>query len=489
MSTRQGSPDSSSALSRHSAHHLALFVALLVLLVWAPIPIGSNREWSSALLAFGAMFVLGGWLLSYAWRPVGLPGALHAARFSLLLLVVWAAYPLAQLLALPLPLVSAIGGEVHELYGKLPADPLNGFGYLSLDRGATFSGFLRQCSLVALFSSVLLLVTSTRRLNALMTVIVVVGFAEALYGLVLFFAGDELGLWAPAQADGVVSGTYVNQNHFAGLLELTIPVGFGLLMSRYPKTGVILGTRDLTRLLMDYVLSQRGILLFAILIMSAALILTASRGGIGSLAIGIAIAATVAASKQGLRARELRIGIVAVVLALIAVSWLGTGQFSEKLRTSGLSSNRGDLREISYQIVASSPLMGTGVGTYRWIFPVHKDERFGAYFYEHAHNDFLEVLSEQGVIGFSLLALGVALIFVRMVQAFRIRRDPLMRGALFASIAGCVSLTVHGLVDFNLQIPANAGYFFVLLGIGSIASTMNGRRAARGTDSKKAAQI
>ena len=489
MSTRQRLPDSAGALSRRSTRHRALFVALLVVLVWAPIPIGSNREWSSALLAFGTMFVLGAWFLSYAWRPVDLPGALYPARFSLLLLVVWAAYPLAQLLALPLPVVSAVGGEAHELYGKLPADPLNGFGYLSLDRGATFSGFLRQCGLVALCSSVLLLVTSTRRLNALMTVIVSVGFAEALYGLVLFFAGDELGLWVPGQADGVVSGTYVNQNHFAGLLELTIPVGFGLLMSRYPKNEVIVGTRDLTRLLMDYVLGQRGVVLFAILIMSAALILTTSRGGIGSLAIGIATAATVAASKQGLRARELRVGIVAVVLALIAVSWLGTGQFSEKLMTSGLSSNRADQREISYKIVASSPFTGTGVGTYRWIFPVHKDERFGAYFYEHAHNDFLEVLSEQGIIGFSLLALGVSLIFVRIVQAFRVRRDPLMRGALFASIAGCVSFAVHGLVDFNLQIPANASYFFVLLGIGSIATTMNGQRAAHGTVVNRSAQI
>ena len=112
---------------------------------------------------------------------------------------------------------------------------------------------------------------------------------------------------------------------------------------------------------------------------------------------------------------------------------------------------------------------------------MYKDERFGAYFYEHAHNDFLEILIEQGIVGFSLLAAGIILIFVRVVRAFVHRHDPLMRGALFATIAGCVSLMVHGLVDFNLQIPANASYFFVLLGIGVVASELRSQLENRRT--------
>lgn len=460
------------AVARDSARHGALFVALLLVLAWAPIPIGSNREWSSALLAFFSMIVLSGWLLSYTWQPFSVPVALYAERLPLLLLVLWAAYPVLQLVPMPLWVVSLVGGEVHGLYGDLPVKVLDGSAYLSLDRGATLSGFLRQCSHIALFSLVLLLVTSSRRLTQLMSLIVFIGFAEAFYGLILFFAGDELGLWSPGQASGFVSGTYVNQNHFAGLMELAIPVGFGLLIGSYPANGSVSGTREFTRLLVDFLLGQRGILLFAILVMSAALILTASRGGIGSLAIGITVATVIAVMKKGARARELRIGAIAVVLALIAVFWLGSGQFSERLKVSGLSSNRADQRELSYQIIASNPLTGTGVGTYRWLFPIYKDERFGGYFYEHAHNDVLEVLSEQGIVGFSLLAAGIVLILVRVVRSYVLRREARMRGALFASIAGCSSLSIHGLVDFNLQIPANAGYFFVLLGIGVVASVL-----------------
>jgi O-antigen ligase len=158
--------------------------------------------------------------------------------------------------------------------------------------------------------------------------------------------------------------------------------------------------------------------------------------------------------------------------------WLGSGQFTEKLQAAGLASDRGDLREVTYRMISDSPVAGTGLGTYRWVFPSYKDERFGSYFYEHAHNDYLEVLSEQGFIGFSLLAMGVLLILRSLMRALGRRRDPLVRGTLFAAIAGSVSLMVHGLVDFNFQIPANAGYFFVLLGLGTVASSLRRKPAA-----------
>ena len=489
LSILGGTPASMETPRPDLARHGGLYISLLLLLVWAPIPIGSNREWSMALLGAGALTVAGGWLLSYTLRPFIMSDVVRSARFSLLFLILWAAYPLIQLVPLPMAITDLAGGEVHALYGELPAETARDHAYLSLDRGATFSGFLRQCTLIALFSSVLVLVTSASRLRTLMILMLLVGFAEALYGLVVFLAGDEFGLWSPAQASGAVSGTYVNQNHFAGLMEVTIPVGLGLLLSARPISGGVSGRRDFARFLSDLLLGQRGIVLFSILIMSAALIMTTSRGGTGALAIGIAVAIGIAMSKKGVRARELKLGMMAVALALIAVFWLGPGQFAEKLQSAGLSSNRADQRELSYRIIEDSPLTGTGVGTYRWIFPIYKDERFGAYFYEHAHNDFLEVLSEQGIVGFSLLAVGIMLALVRIVRAFVHRRDPLMRGALFATIAGCFSLMVHGLVDFNLQIPANASYFFVLLGVGVVASGSRFRSSSRQTEFIRTARI
>ena len=143
-----------------------------------------------ALLVAGALSVSGGWLLSYTWRPFAMPGAVQNVRGAMLLLAAWAAYPLIQLVPLPVGIAEFAGGEVHGLYGQLPMEKPDDYASFSIDRGATYSGFLRQCGLIALFASVLVLATSAMRLRALMVLILLVGFVEALYGLTLFLAGD-----------------------------------------------------------------------------------------------------------------------------------------------------------------------------------------------------------------------------------------------------------------------------------------------------------
>lgn len=461
----RSSPEKDAIVPRHSG----LFVIMVLILAWAPIPIGSNRAWSLALLEIGLLILLGAFALRYAYRQFDAPDSLRHSRLPLVLLSVWLLYPLLQLIPLPANLVEVLGGRSHSPYMELLAGSKTGVAFLSLDRSATFSGFLWQCSLVALLICVLSLATTSIRVRVLLIVMFMVGFFEAVYGLLIYFGGDGLGFWNPGHTSGSVSGTYVNQNHFAGLMELTIPLGLGLLLCYQEEQRSQSGSSNAFRSLISLVSGHSGIIVFCVVVMMAALILTTSRGGVGALAVGISAAVLLGAVKRRSGAKELKLGVVAVILVIIALFWIGPGKFSEKIQSTGLTSQRGELREISYRMIGESPLFGTGVGTYRWVFPGYKDQRFGGNFYEHAHNDFLEILGEQGLVGFTLLMSGMLVIFLRIVSAFLRRRDPLMRGTLFAAIAGCVSLLVHGLVDFNLQIPANAIYFVVLVGLGLVA--------------------
>jgi len=309
---------------------------------------------------------------------------------------------------------------------------------------------------------------------ALLVVMFLVGFAEAVYGLVIYFGGDALGLWNPGHARGSLSSTYVNQNHFAGLMELTICIGLGLLLYIQEDRRYRSRSGKAVDAAVALVSGQSGFVLFCLVTMTAALILTTSRGGIGALTVGIGATVLFAALKRGVKARELKLGGLTGVLVVVALFWIGPGQLPGKMRDVGLASHRSDLRDTSYRIIAASPAFGTGVGTYRWVFPGYKDARYGGNFYEHAHNDFLEVLGEQGIVGFALLACGMLIICYRLVRVYGKTKDPFIRGAMFASIAGCGSLLVHGLVDFNLQIPANAAYFAALLGVGLVACRFDG---------------
>lgn len=470
MSSAAGVSDSSREYQARSASHRDLFVALIALLIWIPIPIGSNRLWSASILEFGALSICGIWALRYAYRPFVIPQSVRGSRTSLIILLAWLCYGFAQMLPIPSWLGQLVAMRSHGLYSDIPGRSEFEFLYFSLDRGATLSGVLRQCAFVAVFFGVLSLAGRRKRLYTLLIALFAVGFAQALYGLILSFGGDEFGLWNPGHPEATVSGTYVNQNHFAGLLEMTIPAGMGLLLMNRAPSDTGLDFKAVLRSVSATVLGQNGILLFGLVVMFAALILTESRGALGSLSAAIVFAVLLAVFKKGSAARELRIALVASALIVLAVLWLGAGGLKSRLESTGLASNRGDLRELSYQIIADSPVIGTGIGTYRWVLPRYKDERFGSGFYEHAHNDYLEILGEQGVVGFALLFAALGLVFKRVIRAYRGHKDPIVRGALFTTVVGCTSLLLHGFVDFNLQIPANATYFFALLGIGAVAT-------------------
>lgn len=470
-----------STISRgeRAASNPTLFIALLALLAWAPIPIGSNRIWSISVLEAVSFFIVGAWASLYAFRPYPIPDTVRDVRLSLYLFLIFLCLPLLQLLPLPPQIVRLVSYEIYEHYSSMPDGLSSIVMSLTLDRGATFSGFLRQTALICVFFAVVALATTRERIRVLLILMFSVGLFEAIYGLMLFFGGEDLGLWNPGDDPRTVSGTYVNQNHFSGLLEVAIAAGMGLFVMSTESLRVDASRLVIIRRLLSLLVSQRGIVIFGLLVMFSALMLATSRGAIGSLFLALAATIALALGKRRSAALvELKIGLTAIILVVVAIMWLGTGRLSDKLSSSGLSSHRAELRELSYQIALDYPLTGSGLGTYRWVLPGYKDERFGSGFYEHAHNDYLEILGEQGVLGFSLLVIAVGVVAIRVFREYTRQQDPQTRGALFACAIGCTALSLHGFVDFNFQIPANAAYFFALLGLGAAAASVGSDSSA-----------
>ena len=120
------------------------------------------------------------------------------------------------------------------------------------------------------------------------------------------------------------------------------------------------------------------------------------------------------------------------------------------------------------QLVQDFPVLGSGPGTFYVAFPKYRPETIPV-FYDYAHNDYVQIAAETGLVGLSLLGLVVVLSLGAAVRAQWVRRDPLMRGMAFASIMGTTALLIHSWVDFNLQIPANALLFMVVLALGWIS--------------------
>ena len=125
-------------------------------------------------------------------------------------------------------------------------------------------------------------------------------------------------------------------------------------------------------------------------------------------------------------------------------------------------------------LIRDYPVFGAGPGTFYVAFPKYRPEKV-VNFFDYTHNDYAQIAAETGVVGLGLLGLVVVLTLAVALRAQWIRRDPLMRGMSFACIMGVTSLLIHSWVDFNLQIPANAVYFMVLLAFGWISLFLDRR--------------
>ena len=165
-----------------------------------------------------------------------------------------------------------------------------------------------------------------------------------------------------------------------------------------------------------------------------------------------------------------------VIDIFIVGTWFGIEKVAERLeQTSLVSENRDEVYDHILDQLQDYKLTGSGLGSFYAVFPKYRKQDVGGY-YNHAHNDYLEFATETGLVGLSLLGLAVISSFLVAIIAQYRRRDPLMRGLSFAAIMGICSIMIHSTVDFNLQIPANAITFMLLLAMAWIALGLKTKR-------------
>jgi len=423
----------------------------------------------------GALLLFAAWAVDYLRRPCPLPQAARDSAVPMALMLAWVAFTLFQAAPLPAALAQALSPAAFDLYEYALGPGHGALLSISIDREATLAEFLKGAAYTALFFLTVTLVNSHRRARLLLKTVVFVGLAEAVYGLLNTLTGLEYIWWTPKTAYvGFVTGTFVNRNHFAGHMELLLPLALGLLMAyRGPAPGA--GWKAWLRGLTSLPLEARGRLIIYIVIMFAALLLSGSRGGIVSLLVALTLAFIVLYRAAGGRGgAEIRYAPFVLALVIIAGAWLGLGKLPERVDHMKYHTGGRLLAwEATSAIVKDYPVFGSGAGTFQYIFPLYEAGALvGWGYYDHAHNDYLELLAEQGVAGLALAAAIFLTLLLRIARALARRRDPLMRGLLFASFTGALSLLIHAIIDFNFHIPANAAYFYVILGLGVVGSSL-----------------
>ncbi len=380
-------------------------------------------------------------------------------------------FSLFQMAPLPFSFLQKISPNTAALYQRLGLAPVFGPGSmphafspllpLSLSLSATSAALLKWLAYASIFFVVVTFTPQETGLfpqawiTWLLVAVFIIGFADAIYGLYAYLNQSGSLLWFKKKyyAD-CVTGTYVNRNHFAGLMNMCIPVSIGLFVSRITsrvKAG---------RFLFLY-------FLFAgIIVMVLGLIFSMSRMAQLSLVAAVLLVLLL------MIATKTRHAALPIVLALVLGlgflwgTWKGLAPVENRWQTIETGyEDRSFVWQSTLKLIKSFPLTGTGLGTYGLAYPPYKPQKLGAIIMDHAHNDYLEFLSEAGLIGFIPWLAFFLLFLVYCVHALLKRRNPysIILGA--SGLAAIVALLVHSLADFNLQIPANAMLLFLLMGL------------------------
>lgn len=478
----------SSPRSRHPhVPDQAVYWGLIVLLVWAPIPFGSLRAWSIGILFIGCLTLSLACL--WAWRRQMnlLLARVYLFRLPIALMTVFTAYVWLQATPLPTALVTALS----------PAsviDPQAAFSTLSVDPYETRIIGMLASTLALAFVLTLLTVRSRERLDQLASALVFSGVTQAIVGAALFSVQAKYQLFFTDALHDRMYGTFRYHNTMAAYMCMALSLGIGQMLARLGKEDTTIRARNWkgrVTTAMEFVLSPTMRLRLLLIVMVIALVLTRSRMGNSAFFASMLVVGLFTI----VVARKTAPQTIALIVSLIIIDILvvGTGVGLEKvvqriqdteLREVGAGKAesveaRTAAARMSLPILRDYPVTGSGGGSFYSVFMTYREPDYGYTYMHHTHNDFVELATDYGAVGLTLMG---ALVFFSARTVFWIlanRRSRTPWGAAFGVAMAMVALFIHSTVDFNLQIPAIALTITVILAIGWCARHVPSGREER----------
>jgi putative inorganic carbon (hco3(-)) transporter len=439
-----------------------LFHAFLGLLLWMPLPFGSNVAWASSLMQAWVFLIAGLWLVQYYRGKVSLNRPFVRAwpvSACLLATLLWI---VVQALPLPVALLGLLSPRALEIHSSTHSYPS-----LSLDVYASHQAVLQTLAYLLFFCLTLLLVNDERRIKRLAFAIILGGVFQAAYGSLMTLSGLEYGFFIHKSESGLATGTFINRDHLAGYLEMCLAVGIGLMLSELSSTSSV-GWRDSTRRLLRTLLGNRARVRLVLVVMVTGLVLTRSRMG----NVAFAASLTGAGAFYLLAVRKLSGRAIAFFASLLVIDLLVVGNFfgiekvAERLQQTSVDSvERMNTDRNALVMLRDFPLTGTGAGSFAAVYPMYTSAVVVPNFTRHAEDDYLQFACEFGVVFAGVLGAAVLASLWTAIRAQLKRRNPLLQGMGFAAAMAIVALLIHSAVDFNLQIPSNAAMFVVMLGL------------------------
>lgn len=440
-----------------------VFWGLLLLLVWAPLPLASNRPWAWSLLALTVGVLLALWSLAalarpglarLGWRPLMVPGLLFAAA------LLWFLVQASGLS--PARWHAPIWRDAGAALGVVPA------GAISVDPSASIGGAMRLLAYGGVFWLAAQYGRDPARARQVLWTVAAAGFAYAVYALSVHLSGSETILWMRKWAyHGDLTGTFVNRNAYG------VYAGLGMLATLALLAGLArrgldspLGGRARVIHFFDSLAPVFYLLIFAWLTLATALAFSHSRGALvaSAAATGLFLLGLGVASRRRWRP-------VAAAALILALTGLAVVEFSGGFTLGRIvalaeeGTGRSPIHGLVARALAAAPWTGYGLDSFPQVFYAWRDASipWESPRYDKAHGAYLELVLEAGWPAGAALLAALAWV-VATIAAGIVRRR---RGAVYPCL-GLAATALAGLqavYDFGVQMPAVAVTYYALLGV------------------------
>lgn len=434
-----------------------IFVWFFVMLIFAVVSYGSVETWALGFLSIGACVLGILWMLdSFLSKEL---------KFS----DNWLQIPVLGLILIGIiQLLPLRSSGISNEFLSIPAS-----NALSVDPNITRLAVVQIIIYFVFFAAVLTYITTQKRLRRTAYIIIIFGASWSFFGIIQWLtqttSQDQYIYGLRKVENAFPFASFINKHHFAAFMEMTLGLSLSLLFTEAARRDKLL------------------LLLIAIILMGSGILLTGSRGGLLSL-FGVIVFVTVLqlllksrhenqaedSSRSSLKSKFLLIGgSLALILLIFGLS-LFLGGDNALLRGTGIanqedvSTGRFHFWQTALQIIKDNPIIGTGLDSFGVAFTKY-DTWNGSLRIEQSHNDYLQIMSDAGLLGLICVIAFIVLLFRQSLNLINRSHDRFRRGVAIGALGGCFGIIIHSFFDFPLRTPSNA-YFFLILAALATAS-------------------
>lgn len=438
---------------------ILIFHALLLLVSLAPLPLGSNRDWSWSLVAFCTAVLAILWVLArlLAARPLAARQLHPAIPLLFLLALAWAW--LQTVAWMPLAWKHP-AWQLAEATLNLPLS-----GSISLSPVDTFTAVMRTLSYGLVFFLGFQIAQDRLLARRALWWIFITGVIYSFYGMLSYFGVMREVMWYQDDAYGQdVRATFVNRNHFATWVGLCLMCALGAFFDHmfrapsYPMLSLQRRQRGF-----DHFMARSWLPLSGLILLVSALVSSHSRGGFLGTLSGSVLLLVLIDRKRGQVSTRVRAVIAAAVLISAVSFFISSELLLERFDRSAMDAQG---RTLVYQqvsaAIADNPLLGFGYGAFEDGFRLYRTEAISKLI-DRAHNTYLENIFELGIVAAVCQVLALLGLLLTCLRGVKIRERAWIYPAV--GVAATAVVGVHALMDFSLQIPAVAILYSCIMGI------------------------